>query len=63
MFNVRTSMWKLIKLLSLFNGLKSIMHDLTLDELDELIEEVTVVYERYSDITEARKISNETITG
>ena len=56
-------MWKLIKLLSLFNGLKSIMHDLTLDELDELIEEVAVVYERYSDITEARNISNETITG
>ena len=57
------SMWKLIKLLSLFNGLKSIMHDLTLDELDELIDEVTVVYERYSDITEARNISNETVTG
>ena len=56
-------MWKLIKLLSLFNGIKSIMHDLTLDELDELIEEVAVVYERYSDITEARKISNETVTG
>ena len=56
-------MWKLIKLLSLFNGLKSIMHDLTLDELDELIEEVTVVYERYSDITDTRNISNEDIEG
>ncbi len=48
-------MWKLIKLLSLFNGIKSIMHDLTLDELDELIDEVAVVYERYSDKVDERK--------
>ena len=47
-------MWKLMKLLSLFNGLKSIMHDLTLDELDELIDEVAVVYERFSDKVESR---------
>jgi len=40
-------MWKLMKLLSLFNGLKSIMHDLTPDELDALIDEIAHVYERY----------------
>ena len=50
-------MWKLMKLLSLFNGLKSIMHDLTLDELDELIDEVAVVYERFSDKVGARNIN------
>ncbi len=48
-------MWKLMKLLSLFNGIKSIMHDLTLDELDKLIDEIKCVYERYSDITDTRK--------
>ena len=47
-------MWKLMKLLSLFNGLKSIMHDLTLDELDELIDEVAVVYERYNVYSQSR---------
>ena len=47
-------MWKLMKLLSLFNGLKSIMHDLTLDELDELIDEVAVVYERYNVYVQSR---------
>jgi len=47
-------MWKLMKLLSLFNGIKSIMHDLTLDELDELIDELTCLYERFSDITDTR---------
>ena len=30
------------------------MHDLTLDELDELIDEVAVVYERYSVYANAR---------
>ena len=52
-----------MKLLSLFNGIKSIMHDLTLDELDELIDEVAVVYERFSDKVESRNISNEAIEG
>ena len=50
-------MWKLIKLLSLFNGIKNIMHDLTLDELDELIDEVTVVYERFSNKVDSHKIN------
>ena len=52
-------MWKLMKLLSLFNGLKSIMHDLTLDELDELIDEVAVVYECFNDKVEARNINKQ----
>jgi len=43
-----------MKLLSLFNGIKSIMHDLTLDELDDLIDELTCLYERFSDITDTR---------
>ena len=30
------------------------MHDLTPDELDELIDEIKCVYERFSDITDAR---------
>ena len=41
-------MWKLMKLLSLFNGLKSIMHDLTLDELDELMNKHTCLSRRGS---------------
>jgi hypothetical protein len=47
-------MWKLMKLLSLFNGLKSIMHDLTPDELDALIDEVAHVYERYNVYVQSR---------
>ena len=43
-----------MKLLSLFNGLKSIMHDLTPDELDALIDEVAVVYERYNVYVQSR---------
>jgi len=30
------------------------MHDLTLDELDDLIDELTCLYERFSDITDTR---------
>ena len=37
------------------NNIQSIIHDLTLDELDALIDEVKCVYERYSDITDTRK--------
>jgi hypothetical protein len=44
-----------MKLLSLFNGLKSIMHNLTLDELDELIDEVAHVYMRFKSIVDVRK--------
>jgi len=56
-------MWKIVKLMDVLNDIQNVMYDLTPDELDDLIDEVTVVYERYSDLTDARKISNETITG
>jgi len=44
-----------IELMGVLDDVQSIMHELTLDELDKLIDEVKCVYERYSDITDARK--------
>jgi hypothetical protein len=43
-----------IQLVSVLDDIKSIMHGLTLDELDELIDEVTCAYERFSDVTDTR---------
>jgi len=43
-----------IQLIDALNEVKSLSHDLTVDELDALIDEVTVLYERFSDITDAR---------
>ena len=43
-----------IELVSVLNDISLIMHDLELDELDELIDEIKCVYERFSDITDAR---------
>jgi len=43
-----------IELVSVLNDVSLIMHDLELDELDELIDEIKCVYERFSDITDAR---------
>ena len=43
-----------VQLISVLDDIKSLMHDLTLDELDELIDEVTCVYERFSDVTDTR---------
>jgi hypothetical protein len=43
-----------IELMGVLDDVQSIMHELTLDELDKLIDEVKCVYERYSDITDAR---------
>jgi len=43
-----------IQLNDVLDDIQSIMHDLTLDEMDKLIDEVTCIYERFSDITEAR---------
>jgi len=48
------SMWKIVKLMDVLNDIQSVMYDLTSDELDDLIDEVTVLYERYSDLTDAR---------
>lgn len=44
-----------IELMGVLDDVQSIMHDLTLGEMDELINEVTVLYERYSDYVDMRK--------
>jgi hypothetical protein len=36
-----------IQLISVLNSIQDIMHDLTLDELDALIDEIIVVYDQY----------------
>ena len=43
-----------VQLISVLDNIQSIMHDLTLSEMDELIDEVTVLYERYSDYVDNR---------
>ena len=43
-----------IQLISVLDDVKSLTHDLTIGELDELIEEVTLLYERYSDYVDMR---------
>jgi len=43
-----------VQLVNVCNDIKSIMHELTIGELDELIDEVTVLYERYSDYVDMR---------
>jgi hypothetical protein len=37
-----------VQLVSVLDDIQSIMHDLTLDEMDELIDELTHLYERYN---------------
>jgi hypothetical protein len=44
-----------IELVSVLNDISLIMHDLELDELDELIDEIKCVYERFSDKVDERK--------
>lgn len=44
-----------VQLVSVLDNVQSIMHDLTLGEMDELIDELTVLYERYSDYVDMRK--------
>lgn len=43
-----------VQLINVCNDIQSIMHGLTIGELDELIDEVTVLYERFSDYVEQR---------
>lgn len=43
-----------VQLISVLDDVKSLTHDLTIGELDELIDEVTVLYERYSDYVDMR---------
>jgi hypothetical protein len=44
-----------VELMGVLDDVQSIMHELTLDELDVLIDDIKCVYERFSDITDARK--------
>jgi DNA topoisomerase VI subunit B len=43
-----------VQLVSVLDNIKSIMHELTIGELDELIDEVTRLYEHYNSITDVR---------
>jgi hypothetical protein len=43
-----------IQLVDVLDNVQSIMHDLELSELDELIDEITCLYERFSDIADTR---------
>ena len=43
-----------IELVSVLDDIQSIMHDLALSEVDELIDELTHLYERFNNITDAR---------
>jgi ferritin-like metal-binding protein YciE len=43
-----------VELMGVLDNVQSIMHELTLDEMDELIDELTHLYERFSDITDMR---------
>jgi hypothetical protein len=43
-----------IELVSVLDNVQSIMHDLELSELDELIDELTHLYERYNVYADAR---------
>ena len=43
-----------IELVSVLDDIQSIMHDLALSEIDELIDELTHLYERFSDVIDAR---------
>jgi len=44
-----------IQLVDVLNDISLIMHDLELSELDELIDEITCLYERFSDKVDERK--------
>jgi hypothetical protein len=52
--NMNDEVMARIELVSVLNDISLIMHDLELSELDELIDELTHLYERFSDITDAR---------
>ena len=44
-----------IELVSVLDDVQSIMHGLELSELDELIDEIKCLYERFSDKVDERK--------
>jgi hypothetical protein len=46
-----------VELMGVLDDVQSIMHELTLDELDVLIDDIKCVYERFSDKVDERKIN------
>ena len=44
-----------VELMGVLDDIRSIMHELTIGELDELIDEVTHLYERYNVYVQSRK--------
>ena len=52
--NKRDEVKARIELVSVLDNVQSIMHDLELSELDELIDELTHLYERYNVYADAR---------
>ena len=44
-----------IQLVGVLDDIQSIMHGLTIGELDELIDEVIRLYEHYNNVIDARK--------
>ena len=52
--NMNDEVMARIELVGVLNDVQSIMHDLELDELDELIDELTHLYERYNVYASAR---------
>lgn len=44
-----------VELMGVLDNVKSIMHELTIGELDELIDEVTHLYERYNIYASTRR--------
>lgn len=44
-----------VQLMGVLDNVQSIMHELALNEMDELIDELTRLYEHYNNITDARK--------
>jgi hypothetical protein len=53
--NMNEEVMARVELMGVLDDVQSIMHELTLDELDVLIDDIKCVYERFSDITDARK--------
>jgi ferritin-like metal-binding protein YciE len=43
-----------VELMGVLDNVQSIMHELTLDEIDELIDELTHLYERFNGVIDSR---------
>ncbi len=52
--NMGEEHWSMEKFMGVLDDIQSIMHELTLSELDELIDELTHLYERYNVYANAR---------